>query len=223
MFGSLHNSHVVHCPSRNYTWRACLYQARKGAQTKLLGPDILRWGGGLPREGVGPKSSVCPPKPRENKLFFKNEKSAQRGSFWDGHPADIQGSFARISRPKTSVRSVKILDKKKQGFRRGHPWPEGADVHDPKRFPKLRSEKLWAEFSFPIFWRDIPGFWRDIQDLPEKFETIMFVFYFWPCHCSGISKPVVWGSRGLHSGFSWFSSFSWFPWFPRIRHSTPCV
>ena len=42
----------------------------------------------------------------------KNEKSAQRGSFWDGRPADIRGSFARISRPKTSVRAVKILEKK---------------------------------------------------------------------------------------------------------------
>ena len=28
---------------------------------------------------------------------------------------------------------------------------------------------------------------------------------------SGISKPVVWGTRGLHPGFPWFSSFSWFP------------
>ena len=50
----------------------------------------------------------------------KNEKSAQRGSFWDGHPADIRGPFARISRPKTSVRAVKMLEKK-QAFRRGHP------------------------------------------------------------------------------------------------------
>ena len=40
---------------------------------------------------------------------FKNEKSARRGSVWDGHPADIRGSFARISRPKTLVRVVKIL------------------------------------------------------------------------------------------------------------------
>ena len=54
------------------------------------------------------------------KLEIKNEKSAQRGSFWDGHPADIRGSFVRISRPKTSVRAVKILEKK-QAFRRGHP------------------------------------------------------------------------------------------------------
>ena len=29
-------------------------------------------------------------------LFFKNEKSAQRVSVWDGCPADIRGSFARI-------------------------------------------------------------------------------------------------------------------------------
>ena len=33
------------------------------------------------------------------------------------------------------------------------------------------------------------------------------------CVCSGISKPVVRGTRGLHPGFLWFSSFSWLPWF----------
>ena len=27
---------------------------------------------------------------------------------------------------------------------------------------------------------------------------------------SGISKPVIWATRGLHPGFPWFSSFSWF-------------
>ena len=60
---------------------------------------------------------------------------------------DIRGSFARISRPKTSVRAVKIW--KNKHF--------GADIHDPKArtsmtlrdFQKLRSEKLWAESSFP--------------------------------------------------------------------------
>ena len=81
--------------------------------------------------------------------IIKNEKSAQRGSFRDGHPADIRGSFARISRRKTSVRVLKILEKNKH---------LGADIRDPKArtsttlrdFQKLRSEKLWAEFSFPI-------------------------------------------------------------------------
>ena len=54
-----------------------------------------------------------------NCLKIKNEKSAQRVSFWDGHPADIPGSFARISRLKTSVRVLKIPEK--QAFGRGHP------------------------------------------------------------------------------------------------------
>ena len=40
-----------------------------------------------------------------------------------GHPADIWGSFARITRPKTSVRVVKILEKNKH---------VSADIHDPK-------------------------------------------------------------------------------------------
>ena len=55
-------------------------------------------------------------------LLLKNEKAAQRGSFRAGFPADIRGSFARISRPKTSVRVLEVLGK--QAF--------GADIHDPK-------------------------------------------------------------------------------------------
>ena len=39
------------------------------------------------------------------------------------YPADIRGSFARMSRPKTSVRAPKILAKNKH---------LGADIHDPK-------------------------------------------------------------------------------------------
>ena len=78
--------------------------------------------------------------------------SAQRGSFWDGHPADIRGSFARISRPKTSVRVLKILEK--QAFGRGYPWPEGADVHDPKGFPKTSVRKtlgwIFVPYSFVV-------------------------------------------------------------------------
>ena len=34
---------------------------------------------------------------------------------------------------------------------------------------------------------------------------------------SGISKRVVWGTRGLHPGFPWFSSLSWFPWLSLIQ------
>ena len=119
---------------------------------------------------VSQKSPICKqkdsnykPKELPNKqvfaktLNFKNEKSAQRGSFWDGHPADIWRSFARISRPKNSVWAVKILEK--QAFRRGHPWPEGADVHNPKGFPKTSVRKeLWAEFSVPtIVSRELPA------------------------------------------------------------------
>ena len=52
-------------------------------------------------------------------VVVENEKSAQRGSFWDGYPADIRVSFTRISRPKTSVRALKILGK--QAFGRGYP------------------------------------------------------------------------------------------------------
>ena len=80
---------------------------------------------------------IIPGQSRENSVYLfscllvflalmkrlKNEKSAQRGSFRAGYPADIRGSFARISRPKTSARALKILEKNKHS---------GADIHDPK-------------------------------------------------------------------------------------------
>ena len=82
-------------------------------------------------------------------ILFKNEKLAQRGSFRDGYPVDIRKSFARISRAKTSARALETLENKHFG----------ADIHDPKArtsttlrgCQELRSEKLWAEFLFPIY------------------------------------------------------------------------
>ena len=47
-------------------------------KTKLFGPDIFGWGGVSHAKGWGPKSSVCPSKPRET-------------NFWAGYP----GTFAR--------------------------------------------------------------------------------------------------------------------------------
>ena len=87
------------------------------------------------REGVlqnKDKQSETPPK-------FRNEKSAQRGSFGDGYPADIRGLFARISRPKTSVRALKILEKTSIWAQTS--MTEGADVHDPKGFKKTSVRK----------------------------------------------------------------------------------
>ena len=81
------------------------------------------------------------PKTQERKIGPKRKFLGRTSC---GHPGVIRADI----QPKTSVRVVKILEKK-QAFWRGHPWPEGADVHDPKGFQKLRSEKLWAEFSFP--------------------------------------------------------------------------
>ena len=50
---------------------------------------------------------------------YKNKKSAQRVSFWDGYPADIRGSFARISRPKNFGQGAH--NPGKEAFGRGHP------------------------------------------------------------------------------------------------------
>ena len=47
---------------------------KKEPKPKLFGPDIFGWGGGLPREGVGPKSLVCPSKSRQTKLSGRTSR-----------------------------------------------------------------------------------------------------------------------------------------------------
>ena len=45
----------------------------KSGKKKSTNPNFvvwIWWGGGLPREGGGPKSSACPSKPRENNKLF---------------------------------------------------------------------------------------------------------------------------------------------------------
>ena len=118
----------------------------------IVQANLSVWHGGDAQQGsflirVGLRTFIPCRRPTPLQKSYENENSAQRVSFWDGYPADIRGSFARIFRPKTSVRALKILENKHLG----------ADIHDPKArtsttlrdFRKLRSEKLWAEFSFP--------------------------------------------------------------------------
>ena len=45
---------------------------RKEPKPTLLSPDIFRWGGGLPREGVGAKKFGMPLETREIKLFWRD-------------------------------------------------------------------------------------------------------------------------------------------------------
>ena len=71
---------------------------KKEHKPKLLGPDIFQWGGGLPLEGVGPKSSVRASKPGKS-------------NFLGGTSRD----FAGISR-----RCPKSLEKKQSVF---DSWP----------------------------------------------------------------------------------------------------
>ena len=72
--------------------------------------------------------------------------SFQRVSFGTDVPRTSGGIRADI--PAQNFGQVaQILEK--QAFGRGHPGPEGADVHDPKGLPKTSVRKLWAEFSFP--------------------------------------------------------------------------
>ena len=53
----------------------------------------------------------------------------------------------------------------KQAFWRGHPWPEGADVHDPKGFPKTSVRKTLGWIFVPprrVLRRFWEGFWARV-------------------------------------------------------------
>ena len=80
---------------------------------------------------------------------FRIEKAAQRGSFRARYPGDIGGHSRGYPGPK--LRSGPLKPRANKHF--------GADIHGPIRCARprpqrdcqnLRSEKLWAEFSFRI-------------------------------------------------------------------------
>ena len=98
---------------------------------------------------------------------------------------------------------------------------------------------LRSVFFFNFLWRAEGSFWSDSVE-SGAFYKISFSqmieavnhrvlqgaaqrgaqFYFiygspgpFMQQSSGSSKPIVWGTHGLHLRFPWFSSFSWFPWF----------
>ena len=55
----------------------------------------------------------------EIRIVSRTKNKPKEEVLGDGYPADIRGSFARMSRPITSVRALKILEK--QAFGRGYP------------------------------------------------------------------------------------------------------
>ena len=81
-------------------WTFCSGK-RKESKPKLFCPDIFGWAGGLPREGVGAKNSVCPSKPRGTKLFGGISRDFCR---------DISGVLSR------TLKSTKIKEYLNQSF-----------------------------------------------------------------------------------------------------------
>ena len=58
---------------RTPPWRCKDQERKKEPKPKLLSPDIFSWdGGAFHVKGWGPKSSVCPSKPRESNLFWRD-------------------------------------------------------------------------------------------------------------------------------------------------------
>ena len=88
---------------------------------------------------------------------FKNEKAAQRVSFGAGYPADVHADIPadvwgqKLRSSPRNPGKTSILVRTSTSRRHRRPWPEGVSK-------KLRSEKLRAEFSFPIpFVRKVPA------------------------------------------------------------------
>ena len=54
----------------------------KGAQTKLLDPDIFQWGGGLSRQGVGAKK------------FDMSLEAQGNKTFWQDMPEELEGKVS---------------------------------------------------------------------------------------------------------------------------------
>ena len=68
--------------------------------------------------------------------------SSQRGSFWDGYPSDIRGSFARISRPQNFGQGA-------QNPGKASIWAQ--DIRDPKVWTSttLRDVQKKPPLCFP--------------------------------------------------------------------------
>ena len=52
--------------------RGCTSVKKKEPKPKLFGPDIFRWGGGLPREGVGAKKFGMSLEAQANQTFWQD-------------------------------------------------------------------------------------------------------------------------------------------------------
>ena len=127
-------------------------------------PKLLRFMALFPSLKVGPEVGF---------FFFcggQEEESTSGPTFQERKTSPKRKFSGRISRGHPGVIRADIPT---QNFGQGSQNPEenkhfSADIHDPKvrtsttlrDFQKLRSEKLWAEFSFPITTRDTPRRWE---------------------------------------------------------------
>ena len=97
----------------------------------LPSPSGFRWVKGYISKGLNAQS----------RAFYREMVSSVQWSL------DIRGSFAQTSRIKTSVSALETLEK--LAFRRGHPWPKGAGVHDPKGCSKTSVRRTLGWISVP--------------------------------------------------------------------------
>ena len=86
--------------------------------------------------------TACPCRPT-----FQERKSCPKSKFRGRISRASTQISRRTSGGKNFGQALEILEK--QTFRCGHPWPEGADVHDPRGFKKTSVRKTLGWIFVP--------------------------------------------------------------------------
>ena len=108
-------------------------------------------------------------------VLIRNEKAAQRVSLGDGYPAAVHADIP--------------ADVRGQKLRQAHD-PKARTSMTPGVFQKLRSEKLRAEFSFPILLHNELVLFK--AQLGEPFLGILIISF----HFSVFVHFSFWGKAG---------------------------
>ena len=113
---------------------------------------------------------------------FRNENSAQRGSFWPDIPADI--------RPKTSVRPSKSWKNKRFGtdIPRGRPRKNFGLKNFGLIFRSLEFRIPRMEFRiFRELLREYPGTLRELREWPFPSESVFPEIGWSPAECTAVA------------------------------------
>ena len=143
-----------------------------------------------------------------HRINIRNEKEAQRVSFGAGYPADVHADIP------ADVRGQKLRsgprNPGKKAFRCGHPWPEGADVHDPRGVKKtlVRKTSGWIfvpynrrnrchlhAFSYHVFLYRIQQTVSGNKPSQYPPDTIRWTLFRCSLRGQTVSSGALWGGK----------------------------